>query len=240
MADSGWTGTRLRLWYAVFRASASEAARPPEPRSRCYDRRMLDEELREGAKPLYKLPARILAERGVTGNVLTGASLGIGTLCVVAIAFGLNSVALILWLLNRLLDGLDGEVARLRGESSELGAFVDIVADFFVYGGFLVALAIQHPDSRLALVTLFFAYYLNGTVFLALSSILERLKRERLTERGLHFRRSLTEGFETILAGTLFLLLPAHVSVIAWVFAAMVFVSAAQRLRDGRRMLDHG
>ncbi len=201
---------------------------------------MLDEELRKGAKPLYKLPARILAERGVTGGALTGASLGIGALCLAAIAFGLNTVALILWLFNRLLDGLDGEVARLRGESSELGAFIDIVADFFVYGGFLVALAIQHPDARLALVVLFFAYYLNGTVFLALSSTLERLKRERLTERGLHFRRSLTEGFETILAGTLFLLLPDHVSTIAWIFAAMVFVSAAQRLWDGRRMLGHG
>ena len=201
---------------------------------------MLDEELREGAKPLYKLPARILAERGVTGNALTATSLGIGALCLVAIAFGLNIVALVLWFLNRLFDGLDGEVARLRGESSEFGAFVDIVADFFVYGGFLVALAVQHPDARLALVALFFAYYLNGTVFLALSGILERLKRERLTERGLHFRRSVTEGFETILAGTLFLLLPYHVSIIAWIFATMVFISAAQRLWDSRRILGQG
>lgn len=201
---------------------------------------MLDEELREGAKPLYKLPARILAERGVTGNALTATSLGIGALCLVAIAVGLNIVALVLWFLNRLFDGLDGEVARLRGESSEFGAFVDIVADFFVYGGFLVALAVQHPDARLALVALFFAYYLNGTVFLALSGILERLKRERLTERGLHFRRSVTEGFETILAGTLFLLLPDHVSIIAWTFAAMVFISAVQRLWDGRRILGQG
>lgn len=198
---------------------------------------MLDEELREGAKPLYKLPARILAERGITGNALTGAGFGIGALCLVAIALGLNAAALVLWLLNRLLDGLDGEVARLRGESSELGAFVDIVADFFVYGGFVVALAVQHPNARLALVVLFFAYYLNGTVFLALSGILERLKRERLTERGLHFRRSLTEGFETIVVGTLFLLFPGHVYAIAWVFAAMVFISAVQRLWDGRRML---
>jgi phosphatidylglycerophosphate synthase len=198
---------------------------------------MLDEELRKGAKPLYKLPARILAERGITGDALTAISLGIGALCLVAIAFGLNTVALVLWLLNRLFDGLDGEVARLRGESSEFGAFVDIVADFFVYGGFLVALAVQHPGSRMALVALFFAYYLNGTVFLALSGILERLKRERLTERGLHFRRSLTEGFETLVAGTLFLLLPDHVSIIAWIFAAMVFISAAQRLWDGRRIL---
>jgi len=198
---------------------------------------MLDEELRKGAKPLYRLPARVLATRGVTGNALTTAGLGLGTLCLVAIALGLNVLALVLWLLNRLLDGLDGEVARLRGEGSELGAFVDIMADFFVYGGLLVALAFQHPEARLALVGLFFAYYLNGTAFLALSGILERMKRERQTERGLHFRRSLTEGFETIVAGTLFLLLPEHVSTVAWIFATMVLFSVGQRLHDAWRTL---
>jgi phosphatidylglycerophosphate synthase len=201
---------------------------------------MLDEELRKGAKPLYELPARVLAGRGITGDALTGIGLGVGVLCLGAISLGLNTAALVLWLLNRLLDGLDGEVARLRGESSEFGAFFDIVADFFVYGGFLVALAVQHPESRLALMVLFFAYYLNGTAFLALSGILEKLKRKRLTERGLHFRRSLTEGFETIVAGILFLVFPGHVSPIAWIFAAMVFVSVAERVLDGRRMLGNG
>ena len=201
---------------------------------------MLDEELRRGAKPFYRPAAAVLARRGVTGNALTAASLVAGALCLVVIAAGLNVLGLVLWLLNRLLDGLDGEVARLRGETSELGSFVDIAADFFMYGGFLVALAVQHPEARLALVTLFFAYYLNGSIFLALSGILERLKAERLTERGLHFRRSLTEGFETIVAGVLFLVLPGYVSQIAWVFATLVFVSSAQRLVDAWRLLKQG
>jgi phosphatidylglycerophosphate synthase len=205
-----------------------------------YHRRMVDEELRRAAKPLYRPLARALADRGVTADALTLAGLGIGLLCLGAIAAGHNLPALVLWLLNRLLDGLDGEVARLRKESREFGTFMDIVADFLIYGGFLVALAIQHPDARLALIVLFLAYYLNGCVFLALSSILERLRAERRTERGLHFRRSLTEGFETIVAGSLFLIFPAHVSLIAWVFATMVFVSAAQRVLDGRRMLERG
>ena len=198
---------------------------------------MLDEELRRGAKPFYGPAAAALARRGVTGNALTAASLVIAPLCLLAIALGFNVLALFLWLLNRLLDGLDGEVARLRGEASELGSFLDIAADFFMYGGFLAALAVGHPDARLALVVLFFAYYLNGSVFLALSGVLERLKAERLTERGLHFRRSLTEGFETIVAGVLFLVFPGYVSLIAWVFAALVFYSSGQRLLDAWRTL---
>lgn len=203
---------------------------------------MLDEELRRGVKPFYGPAARLLVRRDFTGEAVTGAGLGVGTACLVAVAFGFNLLGLVLWLANRLLDGFDGEVARLRGESqgSEYGAFLDIAADFFVYGGFLVALAVQHPEARMALIVLLFAYYLNGTFFLALSGILEKMKAERQTERGLHFRRSLTEGLETIVAGIVFLVFPSHVSLIAWVFAAMVFVSAAQRLLDARRMLRQG
>ncbi|MGI8648887.1 MAG: CDP-alcohol phosphatidyltransferase family protein [Rubrobacter sp.] len=197
---------------------------------------MLDEELRRGAKPLYK-PLTALLARRLSPNGVTALGLGAGLVCLLAVAAGANGLALVFWLANRLLDGLDGEVARLRGEESELGSYLDIVCDFVLYGGLLVALAIQHPDARLALIVLFLAYYLNGSAFLALSSGLERLKAERKTDRGLHFRRSLTEGFETLTYGVLVLVLPQHVSLLTWVFAAMVFFSAGQRLSDARRML---
>jgi phosphatidylglycerophosphate synthase len=197
---------------------------------------MLDEELRKGAKPFYAPLAAPLAKR-MGGNMVSIMGLAAGLLCLISIALGFNVFALILWLANRLLDGLDGEVARMRGEASEFGSFLDIAADFAIYGGFLVALAIQHEEARIALIILFLAYYLNGTIFLALSSVLERLKAERKTERGLHFRRSLTEGFETMMFGVLALAFPAHISPIVWVFAAMVFISAAQRLLDAKRML---
>lgn len=197
---------------------------------------MLDEELRKGAKPLYGPLVAPLAAR-LSANAVTGLGLGVGLVCLLAVAVGANGVALVLWLVNRLLDGLDGEVARMRGETSELGSYLDVVCDFALYSGLLVALAVQHPDARLALVFLFFAYYLNGSAFLALSSVLERLKAERRTERGLHFRRSLTEGFETIAYGVLVLALPQHVSPVTWVFAAMVLFSAGQRLLDAHRML---
>jgi phosphatidylglycerophosphate synthase len=197
---------------------------------------MFDEELRKGAKPFYAPLAAPLAKRA-SANSVSLAGLAVGLLCLILVSFGFNLLALVLWLVNRLLDGLDGEVARIRGEASEFGSFLDITADFAMYGGLLVALAVQHEEARIALSVLFFAYYLNGCVFLALSSVLERLKAERKTERGLHFRRSLTEGFETITFGVLVLALPAYVSLFAWVFAAMVFVSAAQRILDARRML---
>lgn len=197
---------------------------------------MLDEELRNFAKPLYRPLSGALA-RYFSANGVTLLGLSTGVLCLLFTAAGWNVVALVLWLVNRLFDGLDGEVARLRGGGTELGAYLDIVADFVLYGGLVVALAVQHPEARLSLVVLFFAYYLNGSCFLALSSVMEKIKARRSTERGLHFRRSLTEGFETIVYGVLVLALPQHVTLFTWVFAAMVFFSAGQRVLDARRIL---
>lgn len=51
--------------------------------------------------------------------------------------------------LNRLFDGLDGPVAR-RGGASDLGGFLDIVADFTIYAGFVVAVAVAEPSARIA------------------------------------------------------------------------------------------
>jgi hypothetical protein len=51
----------------------------------------------------------------------------------------------------------------------------------------------------------------------------------------------LTEGFETIVAHGLFALsaafLPAALPWLVWVFAGMVWITVAQRVRFGRRVL---
>ena len=75
-------------------------------------------------------------------------------------------------------------------------------------------------------------YYLSGTAFLALSSLLERrgeadARPRRSDGRSLLFVGGLAEGTETVLAYVAFCLLPAHAeTVIAWIFAAMVAITA--------------
>jgi phosphatidylglycerophosphate synthase len=145
-------------------------------------------------------------------------------------------LALALWLSNRLLDGLDGAVARL-GSPTERGGFLDIVADFSVYGGFVVGVAIGVPAARLACVVLLAAYYVSGTALLALSSLTERRALPGGDERSLRFAGGLAEGTETVLVYVLFCLLPRQAAGIAWGFAAAVGITAVQRVVAGLRLL---
>ena len=171
---------------------------------------------------------------------LLGLLLGLGS--AVAVALGAWWTGLVLWLVGRLPDGLDGLLARRQGVVSDRGGFLDVMADFAGYGAFVVGIAVALPDARVACVALLFAYYLNGSAFLAIAGLAEkRARRVVQTERSLQFVRGLTEGTETVLAHSLFALLgalrPAAVAPAVWVFTAMVLVTVGQRVRFGWRVL---
>ncbi|MGH9171830.1 MAG: CDP-alcohol phosphatidyltransferase family protein [Acidimicrobiales bacterium] len=198
---------------------------------------MFDRQIRRAISPGLERVGEGLARAGVRPMMLTGGGWALGVGACVAAAERAWPAALALWLANRLADGLDGPVARAKG-ASDLGGYLDIVADFSIYGGFVAGVAVGVPAARLACVVLLLAYYVSGTAFLALSSLLERRGKSPATDgRSLRFVGGLAEGAETIAVYTLFCLLPGAAAVIAWSFAAAVGVTAVQRIVLGVRLL---
>jgi phosphatidylglycerophosphate synthase len=197
---------------------------------------VFDTRLRAAIGPPLDVAGRCLAATGVAPGALTAAGWGIGVGACVAAAFGLWPVALVLWLANRALDGLDGPVARATGPTDR-GGYLDVVADFAVYGGFVVGVAIAVPNARLACAVLLFTFYVSGTALLTLSSLLERRRQNEGDERSVRLTGGLAEGFETIVVFVLFCLLPGSSAVIAWVFAGAVAITAVQRVLTGVRLL---
>lgn len=79
-------------------------------------------------------PAKFLADRGIRADWITLFGFMVGLCAVPLLALSAFIPALICILFNRLLDGLDGAVARQLGPTDR-GAFLDIAYDFFFYGG---------------------------------------------------------------------------------------------------------
>ena len=129
--------------------------------------------------PLDRI-AEAMAMRGVSPNVLTGIGFGVGVASCVAIVAGNWWLALGLWLMNRFIDGLDGSVARRVGPT-RLGGFLDIMADFAIYGGMVAAIGLAVPEARVAALVVFLGYYLNGASFLAWSSL---VAEKTLSDKG--------------------------------------------------------
>lgn len=198
---------------------------------------MFDQRFRQVAGPTLDALGVRLADVGLRPNVVTAVGWVIGVGACVAASTGLWALALVLWLANRGLDGLDGPIARALG-TTDRGGFFDIVADFSIYGGFVAGVAVEVPQARLACLVLLLTYYVSGTAFLALSSLLER-RRQPFDDggRSLRFVGGLAEGGETVVAYGLFCLLPRDSATIAWLFAAMVGITAFQRIFLGTRLL---
>lgn len=200
---------------------------------------MLDRFARAALEPATSRMATGLARVGISADALTAAGFVLGLAAAVAAAGARWGAALALWLLSRVADGLDGPVARRRGGGSDRGGYLDIVADFSVYGAFVVGCAVGRPDARLALLVLLLTYYANGTAFLAFSAIVAR--RTEATgledERSLVFTRGLAEGTETIVVHGLLVAFPAAMAGIAWAFAAVVAVTVGQRVLMATRVL---
>lgn len=199
---------------------------------------MLDAALRARLAPAVDGAAQRLAASGASPWALTALGLGVGVGACVAAALSAWPVALALWLANRLLDGMDGAVARASGRVSDLGGLLDFVADFVVYGGFVVGVAIAVPDARVACTVLLATYLLNNVALLSFASLVEKRRLEFGDERSLRLTPGLAEGTETILAYSAICLFPQHAGTIAWAFAAMVLLTVAQRIRLAAATLD--
>ena len=103
---------------------------------------MLDSHLHPRLKPLLNAVAGALDRPGISPDGLTLVGFAIGVLALPFLALGWYGAALAAIPLNRLLDGLDGALARRRG-LTDAGGFLDIALDFLFYAlvpfGFILA-----------------------------------------------------------------------------------------------------
>ena len=137
-----------------------------------------------------------------------------------------------LWILNRVLDGLDGLIARLHDKQSDFGGYADILTDFTVYASLPIGLVAGSPSNEryLALAFLLAAFYVNSASWMYLSAILEKhAARKAGTQTTIMMPSGIIGGFETIVAYGIFLFFPAYIIWLFSIFAALVFVTTLQR-----------
>lgn len=201
---------------------------------------MFDARIRIIIDPPLNAVGQWLAARGITADTVTIAGFVIGVSGSLAVAFGDFWLGLVLIVLSRLADGLDGAVARAT-KKTDIGGYLDIVLDFIFYGSVPLALAIYNPEQNaLPAAVLLMSFFANGTTFLAFAIMAERRNLETTAqgEKSLFYMTGLAEGFETIIALIAFCVFPEYFPVIAYIYAAMCFASSAGRVVLAWRVLD--
>ena len=164
---------------------------------------------------------------GLMPNTMTILGLVGNTVGAVLLAQGNMRIGGLIILAMGPIDALDGTMARLRGEPSEFGAFVDSVTDRYselvIFGGILFYY-IQQGDWVMALVT----YVAAG------GSVLVSYVRARAASLGYDTKVGVLTRMERylVLAPSLVLNIPW---VGLWIIAVLANITALQRIWDIRR-----
>jgi phosphatidylglycerophosphate synthase len=205
---------------------------------------MLDAHLRPLIDPPLNFVARFLIRLGATPNLVTAAGFGFTLLNFAGLGFAHYGLALVCISLSRLMDGLDGAVARqlhfkdagghVHTGESDLGGFLDIVSDFVFYAGTAFFFAVGRPQDALFAAFLIFSFVASGVTFLAYAIVAAKrgLNHAQQGRKSFFYLGGLTEGTETILFFVLVCLFPAYFSVLASMFGTLCLATAAGRVKQ--------
>jgi phosphatidylglycerophosphate synthase len=201
---------------------------------------MLDRALQAAIKPLLTRAAHGLVRAGIGADAITFIGFAIGMAAAVAIVFESYLVGLALLLLSRLMDGLDGAVARAT-QPTDRGGFLDITLDFLFYASIPLAFAVAHPaQNALPAAVLLAAFIGTGSSFLAFAVIAEKhqVPSTAFPDKSFYFLGGLTEATETLIAFAAMCLWPQWFPQIAYGFAVLCAITVAMRIGWGWRRFE--
>ena len=194
---------------------------------------MLDRMLRPVKESVVSPLAGVLARR-VHPNTITIGAFAFGVVAFVCLLHHEMLLCATFWLLGRLLDGLDGAVARRSGKQSDFGGYLDMLLDVIAYALLPLGMALAFPSPAvfIAVAVLLAVFYVNIASWLYLSALMEKQKRvdEYVATTSVFMPSGLIEGTETIVFYTLFIAFPGMFVVLAYTMAAMTAITVAQRL----------
>jgi len=191
---------------------------------------MLDARLRPLIDPPLNAMGRAIARAGISANGVTIVGMMLGLAAGWAIAHQAFGWGLGLLLANRVLDGLDGAVARAR-ELTGFGGYLDIVADFVFYVAVPLGFGFAALENQWPAMVLVASFTLTGVSFLAFAAIAGQ-RGEKTSVHGkksFFYSTGLAEGTETIVAFVLMCLLPEHFAAIALVYSGLCVLTVVQR-----------
>lgn len=192
---------------------------------------MFDVQLRQMVDPALGRIATVLAKNGIGANALTIFGAAVGLAAVVAMSQNSFALAIILIGANRLIDGLDGAVARINGPT-EFGGYLDTLADFLFYVSVPVAFSLTDYGNLFPALLLVASFTLTAVSFLGFAAIAARSGQNGGAHgaKAFIYSTGLMEGGETMVFFILFCLFPTYFPELALLFASLCIVTVVQRI----------
>lgn len=208
---------------------------------------MLDSRIRALIDPPLNAAGARLARAGVSANAVTVFGGVLALAAAVAISRGRNDIGLAMIIANRIVDGLDGAIARAsnsrNARASDTGGYLDSIFDHLFYAAVPFAFALADPArNALPAAAVLASFLLTAASFLAYAALAAKfaVTGGDQGQKAFYYSRGLVEGTETIAAFIAMAIWPEWFAVIAWTLAALCVVTAVLRSAAALRSFGTG
>lgn len=185
---------------------------------------MIDTKLRKSVQPIFDTLAKGFVKLKITPNTITGLAFVIGTCSAIFIGLNFMMPALICLWLSGLFDVLDGTVARINGQSTPVGAYMDLILDRMVEAAVILGFYHAFPEYTLMYLLFFIAVLFNFTTFIVAGAIFKNDGK-----KSMYYDVGIAERTETFIVFSLMMLLTSYIYWILLVFNAIVFLTGIIR-----------
>ena len=198
---------------------------------------MIDEYLIKIFKPFLELMASPFYKFGVNANYISLFGLSMSFLSFYLILEGLNNIALFVFLLGRILDGVDGIIAN-KTRITEFGGFIDIVFDLISYS--LVPLAFILKDNSNAIFgsILLATFFGTSSAFFGIAIFENNKFIKRNPEKSFYHIGGFMGGSITIFFLSLMFIFPEKFNLIALIFSVLCILGTIERIFYAYIILD--
>ena len=198
---------------------------------------MIDQYFIKILKPFLEFVASPFYKFGVNANYISLLGLSLSFLSFYLILKDLNNIALFIFLLGRIFDGVDGIIAN-KTRITEFGGFIDIVFDLISYS--LVPLAFILKDNSNAIFgsILLATFFGTSSAFFGIAIFENNKFIKRNPEKSFYYVGGFMGGAITIFFLSLMFIFPEKFNLIALIFSVLCILGTIERIFYAYIILD--
>ena len=198
---------------------------------------MIDKYFIKFFKPFLELVASPFYKYGVNANYISLFALSMSFLSFYLILKDLNYIALFVFLLGRILDGVDGIIAN-KTRITEFGGFIDIVFDLISYSLVPLAFILKDNSNVIFGSILLATFFGTSSAFFGIAIFENNKFIKRNPEKSFYHVGGFMGGAITIFFLSLMFLFPEKFNLIALIFSVLCILGTIERIFYAYIILD--
>ena len=198
---------------------------------------MIDQYFIKILKPFLELVASPFYKFGLHANYISFLGLSLSFLSFYLILKNLNNIALFVFLLGRILDGVDGIIAN-KTRITEFGGFIDIVFDLISYSLVPLAFILNDKSNAIFGSMLLATFFGTSSAFFGIAIFENNKFIKRNPEKSFYHVGGFMGGAITIFFLSLMFIFPEKFNLIALIFSVLCILGTIERIFYAYIILD--